>query len=313
MALSIKWRPSQFNLNWLKPPKPAAADGSMTLFEHLAELRYRLVICVIAILAASIICFVFNGWLFNLLTHPYYEAMELAKVTRPDIKNELVLSGATAPFTISLAIAGLAGLVVSSPVWLYQVWAFIVPGLLAKEKKWSLIVVGAAVPLFFLGISMAYVILPRAISILVTFTPAEAQLTNLQSLQDFLGFMVRLMVIFGLAFEVPLFIVMLNVVGVLPAKMISKYRSYIIFAMFVFAAIATPTPDAFTMLLLALPMTALVILSEVLAYALDRRKGRLNKDSDGVDHSVDDDAALQALEAEVDAELDGPDGDTKKK
>ncbi|NYE69580.1 twin-arginine translocase subunit TatC [Microlunatus parietis] len=270
----------------------------MTLFEHLAELRYRLVICVLAILAASIVAFIFNGPLVSLLTRPYILAGELVKETRPEIKMELILDGVTSPFTVSLAIAGLAGLVVSSPVWLYQVWAFIVPGLLAKEKKWSLIVVGAAVPLFLVGVSMGYFIMPRAVAILVGFTPEDQQLTNLQGLPAFLGFMVRLMVIFGLAFEVPLFIVMLNVVGVLPAKMISKYRAYIIFGMFVFAAIATPTPDAFTMLLLALPMTVLVILSEAIAYALDRRKGKLNKSEDSVDHSVDDDAALRALEAE---------------
>ena len=280
----------------------------MTLFEHFAELRYRLVICVLAILAASILAFVFNQQLVGLLTRPYILASELVKETRPDIKMELILDGVSSPFTVSLAIAGLAGLVVSSPVWLYQVWAFIVPGLLSKEKKWSLIVVGSAVPLFLLGVGMGYVIMPRAVAILVGFTPEGQQLTNLQGLPAFLGFMVRLMVVFGLAFEVPLFIVMLNVVGVLPAKMISKYRSYIIFAMFVFAAIATPTPDAFTMLLLALPMTALVILSEVIAHALDRRKGRLATEADGVNHSVDDDAALR----ELDAETRVPDDDDKK-
>ena len=270
----------------------------MTLFEHLAELRYRLVICVLAILVASIACFAFNEPLLDLITQPYHTAINALKLERPDINAELVLPGVTAPFTMSLAVAGLAGLIISSPVWLYQVWAFIVPGLLAKEKKWSLIVVGAAVPLFLLGVGMGYFVMPQAIKILIGFTPEGAGISNLQSLQDFLGFMIRLMVIFGLAFEVPLFIVMLNVVGVLPAKMISKYRAYIIFAMFVFAAIATPTPDAFTMLLLALPMTVLVIVSEFIAYALDRRKGKLNKSEDSVDHSVDDDAALRQLEAE---------------
>lgn len=270
----------------------------MTLFEHLAELRYRLVICVLAILVTSIAAFAFSNQLLEIITQPYHTAITALKVERPDIHAQLVLPGVTAPFTMSLAVAGLAGLIVSSPVWLYQVWAFIVPGLLAKEKKWSLIVVGAAVPLFLLGVGMGYFVMPQAIKILIGFTPEGAGISNLQSLQDFLGFMIRLMVIFGLAFEVPLFIVMLNVVGVLPAKMISKYRAYIIFAMFVFAAIATPTPDAFTMLLLALPMTVLVIISEAIAYALDRRKGKLNKSEHSVDHSVDDDAALRALEAE---------------
>jgi len=164
------------------------------------------------------------------------------------------------------------------------------------------------VPLFLIGVSMGYFIMPQAIKILIGFTPEGAGIANLQSLQEFLAFMIRLMVIFGLAFEVPLFIVMLNVVGVLPAKMISKYRSYIIFAMFVFAAVATPTPDASIMLMLALPMTALVILSEVIAHALDKRKGKKIAEADGVTHSVDDDAALAQLEAEG----DDPDDDTKK-
>src|SRR5690606_6180299 len=201
----------------------------------------------------SIVAFIFNERLIELIVRPYKTAIAGLQAERPDIHAELVLSGVTQPFTMSLAVSGLAGLIVSSPIWLYQVWAFIVPGLLAKEKKWTLIVVGAAVPLFCLGIGLGYFIMPQAIKILIGFTPEGAGIANLQSLQEFLGFMIRLMVIFGLAFEVPLFIVMLNVVGVLPAKMISKYRSYIIFAMFVFAAIATPTPDAFTMLLLALP------------------------------------------------------------
>ncbi len=312
MALSLKWRPSQFNLNWLRAPKPASADGSMTLFEHLAELRYRLVICVLVILVSTIACFVFNQQLIDLLVYPYNQAIELVKETRPDIKASLVMNGVTQPFTVSLAVSGLAGLIISSPIWIYQVWAFIVPGLLAKEKKWTLIVVGSAVPLFCGGIAMGYFIMPRAVSFMISFTPASVE-QNLQGVGEFLGFMVRLLIVFGLAFEVPLFIVMLNLVGVLPAKMISKYRSYIIFATFVFAAIATPTPDAPTMLMLALPMGVLVVLAELIAHALDRRKSRLNKDADGVSHSVDDDAALRDLEAEVDAELDGSDGDTKKK
>jgi len=125
VALSIKWRPSQFNLNWLKPPKPEAADGSMTLFEHLAELRYRLVICVLAILVASIVCFVFNNQLINVITQPYHQAIDALRVTRPDIKAELILPGVGAPFTMALAVSALAGLIVTSPIWIYQVWAFI--------------------------------------------------------------------------------------------------------------------------------------------------------------------------------------------
>jgi sec-independent protein translocase protein TatC len=292
MPLTIKGR--RISFAWLKPP-PAPPDGSMTLFEHLKELRYRLVVASLAIVVGTIVAFVFNRFLFDLLIDPYTRAIEIAKQTRPNLQADLVIQGATAPFTVSLKISLLAGLIMSAPVWLYQIWAFIVPGLLAKEKKWTLIVVGAATPLFLAGVALGYYVLPKGIAVLINFTP-DAGIANLQDLGDFLSFMTRLMVVFGLAFEVPLFILMLNVAGVLPAKTLSKYRSYIIFGLFVFAAVATPTPDAITMLLLATPMVILVIAAEVIAHALDRNKARKKKIED-VDDPTTKDAALRAMES----------------
>jgi sec-independent protein translocase protein TatC len=270
----------------------------MTLYEHLRELRYRLVVASLAILAGTTVAFIFNKVLFNLLVAPYNTAIELAKKSRPDIKADLIIQGVTAPFTVSLKIALLAGLIVSAPVWLLQIWSFIVPGLLAKEKKWALIVVGAATPLFLAGVALGYYVIPKGIAVLINFTPDSA-VANLQDLGDFLGFMTRVMLVFGLAFEVPLFILMLNVVGVLPAKYITKYRSYIIFGMFIFAAIATPTPDAITMLLLAIPMVVLVVFSELLAHVFDRRKVRRQAElgDDIVDPTLQD-KALTALQAD---------------
>ncbi len=301
LSLSFRGRPIRFSLAWLKPP-PLPADGNMTLFEHLRELRYRLVIACLAILIGMSVCLAFNRQLFNLLLQPYNQAIMAVKVSRPDINAQVVLGGITAPFTVSFKIALLAGLVVSAPIWLYQIWAFIVPGLLAKEKKWTMIVVGCAAPLFACGVALGFYVLPKGIAALISFTPEGAGIANLQNLEDFLGFMTRIMLIFGLAFEIPLFILLLNIVGVLPAKMISKYRSYIIFAMFVFAAIATPTPDAITMLLLATPMTILVIASEIIAHALDRaRKRKLDAAAEGdivFKDSVSEDKALAALSAE---------------
>ena len=297
MPLTIKGRPLHFSLQWLKPP-PTPPDGSMTLFEHLKELRYRLVVAALAIVVGTIVAFVFNRFLFDLLINPYTRAIEIAKQTRPDLQADLVIQGATAPFTVSLKISLLAGLIISAPVWLYQIWAFIVPGLLAKEKKWTLIVIGAATPLFLAGVGLGYYVLPKGIAVLINFTP-DAGIANLQDLGEFLSFMTRLMVVFGLAFEVPLFILMLNVAGVLPAKMITKYRSYIIFGLFVFAAVATPTPDAITMLLLATPMVVLVVLAEILAHAFDRSKVRRKKaEGDAVADPDDTDAALKALQAD---------------
>ncbi|MBA8795247.1 sec-independent protein translocase protein TatC [Friedmanniella endophytica] len=297
MALSLpRLRLRRPSFAWLKPP-PLPPDGNMTLFEHLRELRYRLVVASIAIIVGMIVCLIFADQLFNLLLEPYKRAVELAQESRPDIKAEPIFSGLTSPFLTSFKIALLAGLVVSAPVWLYQVWAFIVPGLLAKEKRWTGIVVGCATPLFLGGIALGYYVTPNGMAALLKFTPANVGATNLQSINDFLSFLTRLMFVFGVAFEIPLFILLLNLAGVLSAKMISKYRSYLIFGVFVFAAIATPSPDAITMLMLALPLAVLVVVAEVLAHIFDRRKRKRNGGIDA-DSGIAHDKALAALEAE---------------
>ena len=147
-----------------------------------------------------------------------------------------------------------AGLVLTSPIWLYQLWAFVVPGLLAKEKKWALIFIGLAAPLFAGGVLVAYVVLPKAISVLLNFT--QSGVTNLQDINLYLSFLLRLMVVFGIAFLMPLLVVMLNFLGVVKAAQLRRYRTCVIFGTFVFGAVATST-DPFSMLALALPMAAL--------------------------------------------------------
>ena len=288
----------KLSFGWLRRPD-IPQDGNMSLFEHLKELRYRLLWASIAIILGMIVCLIFNHFLFDLLVEPYNRAVSLARRTRPDIQADLIFSGLVQPFLTSFKIAILGGLVLAAPVWLYQIWAFIVPGLLAKEKKWTGVVVGCATPLFLGGVALAYYVVPNTIAALLKFTPKGLGASNLQSLNDFLSFMTRIMIVFGLAFEVPLFILMLNLVGILPAKLISKYRSYLIFAVFVFAAIATPSPDAVTMLLLAVPMAVLVVVAEVLAHLLDRRKRRRGVLAGGdAEGGIGHDKALAAMEAE---------------
>jgi sec-independent protein translocase protein TatC len=271
MALTIRGRPIKFSLAWLKPP-PIPADGSMTLFEHLRELRYRLVIAVVAIIIGMIVSSIFYSQLFWLLTQPYYNAIADLKAARPDAVTELVNQGITSPFTLALKICAVSALVITGPVWLYQLWAFIVPGLLAKEKKWALIFIGSASPLFAAGVLVGYVVLPKGISVLLSFT--QAGITNLQDINLYLSFLLRIMIVFGIAFLIPLVVLMLNIVGVVKASMLSKYRVYVIFFTFVFGAVATPSTDPFSMLALALPMSLLFVIAEVLAHILDRRKAK---------------------------------------
>jgi sec-independent protein translocase protein TatC len=269
VAITIMGRPVRLSLAWLKPP-PTPPDGSMTLFEHLRELRYRLVIAVGAILIGMIASAVFYPQLFDVLRHPYDVAIAQLKAKNPDQVTDLVNIGLASPFTLMLKVCLVSGLVLTSPIWLYQLWAFIVPGLLAKEKKWALIFIGTATPLFVAGVVVGYTIMPQGIAVLLGFT--QDGVANLQNINDFLSFMLRLMVVFGIAFLIPLIVLMLNIVGVVKASQLSKARIYVIFGTFVFGAIATPSTDPFSMLALAVPMAGLFMVAEGLAHILDRRK-----------------------------------------
>ncbi|HET9872558.1 MAG TPA: twin-arginine translocase subunit TatC [Propionibacteriaceae bacterium] len=295
MALSVFGRPVRFSLAWLKPP-PVPPDGSMSLFEHLRELRYRLIVASLAIIVGMIVCGFFMGELFAILKHPYNVAIADLKASNPGSVTQLVNNGITSPFTLYLKIAMVGGLVLTAPIWLYQLWAFIMPGLLAKEKKWAIIFISAATPLFAAGVAVGYIVMPKGISVLLSFT--QEGITNLQDINAFLAFLLRIMVVFGIAFLIPLLVLMLNIVGVVKAHHLSKYRVYVIFGTFVFGAVATPSTDPFSMLALAAPMTLLFLAAEVLAHLLDRRKSRRAAAGEvdaGVRNSVQDDRALQQL------------------
>jgi sec-independent protein translocase protein TatC len=304
VSLSIKGRPIRFSLKWLKPP-PSPPDGSMSLFEHLRELRYRLVIASLAIILGMIVCGFFYPALFDLLTKPYYAGITDLKANRPEAITALVSNGLSSPFTVALKICMVAGMVLTSPVWLYQLWAFVVPGLLAKEKKWALIFIGLAAPLFAAGVLVAYVVLPKAIAVLLNFT--QSGVTNLQDINLYLSFLLRLMVVFGIAFLIPLLVVMLNFLGVVKATQLRKYRTYVIFGTFVFGAVATPSTDPFSMLALAVPMTLLFMAAEVVTHLHDRRAARrlALAGPDSVTHSIQGDQALREL-----ADPDDPDDRT---
>ena len=293
--MTIVGRPIHFSLKWLKPP-PVPPDGTMTLFEHLRELRYRLVVSILAILVGMIVAWFFRYELLDILQRPYFQAIDALKTKNPDSTTLLVNINLTSPLTLSLKVSALAGLILTAPFWLYQLWAFVVPGLLAKEKKWALIFIAAATPMFVGGVIVAYVVLPKAITVLLSFT--QSGVSNLQDINAYLSFLLRLMVVFGLGFLIPLVVLMLNIVGVIKAKQMAKYRSLVIFGTFVFGAVATPSTDPFSMLAVALPMALLFLGAEVIAHVLDRRKAQraaLAGDDLIIQRSVADDKALREL------------------
>jgi sec-independent protein translocase protein TatC len=262
-------------------------EGRMTLVEHLRELRKRLLVCVLATLPGAVAGWIFYDEVSSFLVAPFCEAQRT-----PDGRcGSLAAVGLLSPFNINLTVAVATGVLIAAPVWLYEIWAFVTPGLYRNERRWTLAFVFTSVPLFFAGASLCYWILPKAVSILLSFTPAEAQ--NIVSLSEYLTILLRLIVVFGLAFEVPVFVVILNLAGLLPARAIRRAWRWIVLGIMVFAAAATPTGDPFTMFALAGPLFALVLVSYGIAVLNDRRR---RKRSDEPDYDALADDAVSPLD-----------------
>jgi sec-independent protein translocase protein TatC len=239
----------------------------MALSDHLRELRGRVLKSAVVIVVGVIVSLFFFDEIFNLVLTPYNHAREaLGK----DVTTVPTIGGVGGPLMLQLKLCGLVGLVATSPYWLYQIWAFILPGLHNRERKWSRVFAAIAGPLFLAGVVLGYLTLPKGLEILISFTQAE--LTNLVEFGDYLTFLIRTLLVFGIAFEIPVFVILLNLAGVLSGAALGAHRPWIVLGTFVFAAVATPSTDPFTMLLLAIPMLILFGISEVICRILDRRR-----------------------------------------
>ncbi len=263
----------RLSFGWLKKP-PSSPDGVMSLGDHLRELRYRVLFSLIFIVLGMIVIAIFYNPVYTFLAQPWLQAKEILSVTNPELSTQMVLSGVTTPLTLAMKICGVGGLILAAPIWLYQIWAYIVPALLAKEKRWALMFVGTALPLFLAGVAVGYWILPQGISVLMSFTPQSVPITNLIEIDKFLELMLQLMLVFGLGFLMPVVVVGANLVGVLKASALAKARLYVIFGTFVFGAAATPSTDPFSMLALAIPMSVLFLGAEVICHFNDKRKAK---------------------------------------
>lgn len=269
--------------------------AQMPLREHLRELRRRLVISLLALTAGSIVGWVYYVQIFDVISKPIQDVVNEAAAQGRDVR--LVVSGVTDAFMLQVKIAVIAGLVLSSPVWIYQLWAFVTPGLHSKERRWVYVLAAVSVPLFLAGVVLAYVVMPKGLEVLLGFTPQNVG--NYLPVDRYLSFFIRMVLVFGVAFLTPLFIVGLNVIGVLSGKTLAKAWRYIIFGVFVFAAVATPTGDPITMMLLATPMMVLVGAAVVFAMLNDRRRRRNGAEPD---YSSFGDDEISPIDAPVDDE-----------
>ena len=240
----------------------------MALSDHLRELRGRLMRVALVMTLAFVGALFFYDAILEVVTGPYLHAQEALGTG----VTEAVISGAGGPFLLYFKLCGLAAVVLTSPYWLYQIWAFILPGLHAHERRWSMVFVSIAGPLFMIGVVTGYLTLPKGLEVLIGFTPDN--FTNLVEFQEYLSFFSRTLLVFGLAFEIPVFIVLLNLAGVVTGKWLGEHRSWIILVVFIFSAIVTPSTDPFTMCFMAVPMVLLFFVSEVIARGNDRRRAR---------------------------------------
>ncbi|MGP3969351.1 twin-arginine translocase subunit TatC [Streptomyces sp. 6N223] len=244
-------------------------EGRMPLTEHLRELRNRLGISVAAILAVTIVAMFFAKDIMGFLIEPIPECEEQ---TPPEPNcAQITQQGLTAPFATFFRVSLMVGVVAASPVWLYQLWAFIAPGLHRNEKKYARAVVAVGVPLFLTGVSFAYWLLPKAAAVLLNFSTEGAD--NLVDVENVLDIAIRLALAFGISFELPLLLVLLNVSGVVTGKRMLSWWRWMVVGIAIFAAAITPT-DMLSMVALQVPVTGLYFIACGISLLNDRRRRR---------------------------------------
>ncbi len=239
----------------------------MPLIEHLVELRRRLMWAAVAILIGGVLGFIVSDWVLNLLSTPLLEAARSsgrqATINFPSI---------TSAFDVRFEIALVVGIVVSSPVWLYQIFAFLTPAFTRQEKKYVFGFFFSAVPLFLLGCAAGLFVIPHIVGLMVNFAPGAA--ASFIDAKGYLDFALRLTLVVGVAFVLPVFLVLLNFAGVLAGATILKSWRIAILAITLFTAVATPSADVVSMLLLAIPMALLYFVAVAVTITHDKRKAR---------------------------------------
>lgn len=269
----------------------------MTLMEHLYELRNRLFVALCAIAAGSVLGFIWWGaapfgltTLGDLITGPYCALPPTLRLTPNEGRCQLLQTAPFEVFTLRMQVGMAAGAVLTAPIWIYQVWAFITPGLYAKERKFGLTFVSIASVLFAGGAFLAYYVVPTGLSFLANL--GDGQFITALSGQSYVSFLLTMLVVFGVTFELPLLVVMLNRVGILPYAKLMQWQRGILFGLFVLAAIATPGNDPISMLALAFALIVLFEAAVLIARAHDRAVARRQAEQGWEDLDPDEASTL---------------------
>ena len=263
----------------------------MPLADHLRELRNRLVKSLLAIVVGMVVAAFFYRDIMEFFTNPILDAVgckfsftELAQNTDQQCAR-IVQNGLLSPFTLALTVSMSSGILLAAPVWLYQLWAFVAPGLHNNEKKYALSFVAAGFPLFATGAYFAYWTLPKMALVMLEFSIIGSD--NQLPLDDLLQLIMRMIIVFGLSFELPLLLVMLNFGGVLSGQRMAGWWRAMIMGITLFAAIATPSTDPISMLALAGPIWVLYFIATGVALLNDRRRARRDAEGPADDEASD--------------------------
>jgi sec-independent protein translocase protein TatC len=293
LAIWRRGRPSQFQ---------RAADGSMALLDHLRELRSRLFKAALGIAAGFGVGMWLGGPVMRLLKEPYCKvAKEFAQHqldkgrTLPDTwQCPMLMLNPTDGIVLWMQIALWLGLIVSAPIWLYQLWAFVAPGLHRNERRWAYWFAGIAAPLFAAGAVMAFLVVGRGLEFLLRFNFGA---TPTLEIKAYFSFITGLILLFGLAFEFPLLVMLFNIAGIATYKRLLGWWRIAVFVFFAFSAVAIPTGDPFTMSALGLGLTALYFGAVLFAYVNDKRRDRRRRAMFG-DVGDDEISPLEPIDTE---------------
>lgn len=244
----------------------AQREKRMSLGQHLVELRKRLMIAAAGLVVGMVIAFFLAQPIVELLTVPINVINE--RTGKAVLNYDTVTGG----FDLQIRIAFAVGLILSAPVWLSQIWLFVAPGLTRKEVRYTWGFLGAAIPLFFAGAFAGWLVMPHIIELMSTFVPDGA--ANFFQYSYYYDFVLKLLLVVGVAFVLPVFLVLLNVMGIMSGKAILRGWRVAIIAITVFTALATPAADVISMFLLAIPMLFLYFASVGVALLVDRRRAK---------------------------------------
>ena len=233
----------------------STTSGRMSLVDHLAELRTRLIWSFAAIAAGAVVCWIAYDWILDFLLEPYCQSLPEEQRAQTDVFGagcKLYVRDPLEPFSVRLTVAGYGGLALAMPVVLWQLWRFIAPALYSHEKKYAIPFVAGGVSLFALGASLAYWSIPRALQFLAGIGGED--LIALFSPQQYLGFVIKMIVAFGIGFQFPIVLIFLQIIGILDNRTLRKNRSYALVGIVVMVAVITPSGDPFTLMVLSVPM-----------------------------------------------------------